>query len=419
MNNKMKHIIYLLSTICLAIFYSCNSNDINDEAPAPMQVSNPTYEKTRGGAIISYSLPEDKNLLFVKAQYTNSQGKDVFKVSSRYNNQIEIDGFNDLNEHVISLYSVGTNGRESKATLITIIADTSYIHSVQNSLSIEATLGGVQVKWSNPTDKVVYVYLNYSDGTNEYQKIIASKENEVNKAIKGLEAIPYHFTAMAEDVDNNRTGFADKGLFTPKPEMKINKALWELVKDKSCNGDEYEGKMVNFWDDVIDTNTNSSDNSYFLIHRNKNGGSLLFLSDKETKPLMIVIDMKKSIIMSRLVIWQRAYNYHEDDGGANQEYAYYSNDNLRSFHVFGANNLSEITPQNVWANPLMICDIGDPRDEEGNVPTAKIQEAKDGHEFMLPELSTPFRYLVLGLTATYGSETQICSSEITIYGLEE
>ena len=63
-------------------------------------------------------------------------------------------------------------------------------------------------------------------------------------------------------------------------------------------------------------------------------------------------------------------------------------------------------------------DIGDPKDDDGNVPPDKIQEAIDGHEFELESTTEPFRYLKFSITSNFGSETYVHGSEITLFGLD-
>ena len=48
---------------------------------------------TNGGGIITYDLPNDNDVLYVRAVYTNTNGVEVSRASSSYNNHIEVSGF--------------------------------------------------------------------------------------------------------------------------------------------------------------------------------------------------------------------------------------------------------------------------------------------------------------------------------------
>ena len=45
-----------------------------------------------GGGTIIYTLPQSNGVLYVKASYVNSQGQEVHRISSKFNNRIDVDG---------------------------------------------------------------------------------------------------------------------------------------------------------------------------------------------------------------------------------------------------------------------------------------------------------------------------------------
>ena len=73
----------------LLFTFSCEEKDSSD-VTAPGKLSIDSITPTNGGGIISYTLPDDNDILFVRAEYTNTLGVDVFRVSSVHNNEIEI-----------------------------------------------------------------------------------------------------------------------------------------------------------------------------------------------------------------------------------------------------------------------------------------------------------------------------------------
>ena len=425
-----KYIFFLAVVLFSMVFFSCNGDDTVDNSPAPKPVTNLTYDKTNGGAIIHYDLPVDENLLFVRAEYTNTLKKEVSKVSSRYENKIEIDGFNDLDSHSINLYAVGSNGKKSTVATIDIVPDTSHIEIIKKTLVLEPILGGVRATWRTPINKTVFIYVDYDDGETVSQRILSRTEqgDAVFSNVRGLDSIPYHFSISVEDFSGNKTDIADKGTHKPKPELKISKSTWKLHATlNKANGNSSEGKSENFFDDIIDVrDIGGTNNSYFIVERGNNGGVLKFFNEQTVtageQPLMFVVDMGRSIMLSRFLCYQRAFHYpsrindiYGASTGTSTEYAYYKDDNLKSFLFFATNNASDITAQNVWENPTMVCDFGGPF-TDGFVPLSKIEEAIAGHEFELPDVMGPYRYFVMGLTGTYGSEIQACFSEITLFG---
>ena len=82
-----------LFLITFLFLLGCNENENQDSTP-PGNLTIESVTPTNGGGILTYSLPNDSDILFVRAEYTNSRGNDVYRVSSSHNNSIEIDGLN-------------------------------------------------------------------------------------------------------------------------------------------------------------------------------------------------------------------------------------------------------------------------------------------------------------------------------------
>jgi len=390
--------IVLLPFIIIITIFSCSKDEEVDTAP-PGAVSNISVVPTNGGGIISYSLPTDDDISYVRAEYVNSQGEDVFRVSSKYNSSIEVNGLNQTTPIQVRLYVIDENENISEALEIEFIPLESFIFLVQQSIEITPDLGGVKITWENIASKTVFVYVHILNGNDETIRILSSNNNEESLFIRGLEAVELSFSTKVEDFDGNTTELQLVGNYTPLFEEKIEKDTWTLISSQSFNGDAYEGRTVNFWDDIVDTVETDSDNSYFIATRDNNGGSLNF-------PLDIVIDLNKNVKIKRFKLWQRAYWYQ--GGGVTY---HYQEENIKSFNLYASNDSQS------W-ELLGQFDIGDPRDSAGNIPTTAFQEAIDGHDFSLDNTSEQFRYLKISFTSSYGSTQILVGSEITLYGLD-
>ena len=397
--------ISVAGIIAVCLFFSACENKSNNDTVPPAEVTGVKTLATHGGAIISYDIPGDNDLNYVKAVYTNALGKEVFRTSSHYKTFIEIEGFNDTLSHKVMLYTVDRNDNQSKGVEVEFTPLISHIYLVKNSVRLQPDLGGVKISWENIAGKQVFVYLYYSYNGEEQERILSSDKVDESFTVRGMDSLLYDFSVMVEDFEGNKTEKSFVESVKPFYEEKIDKSSWTLISSLSVDGDKWEGLTVNFWDDVIDTKDSPSDNSYFIINRDDNGGSL-------TYPLDIVIDLNKKIILNRFKVWQRAYAYSDaESNGVSTNYYYYQGENMRSFELWASNDKTEWTL-------LGSFDIGDPKDEDGNIPAAKIQEAIDGHEFSLENTSEPFRYLKFSITSSFGSETNVYGSEITLFGLD-
>jgi len=396
MKTQIKKIIFSIFLITLT--FSCSKNEDVDSTP-PGILSNISVVPTNGGGIISYSLPSDNDISYVRAEYTNSQGEEVFRVSSRYNTSVEINGLNQTTPIKVRLYVVDENENISDEVEIEFTPLESFIYLVQQSIEISPDLGGVKITWENIATKTVFVYVHILNGTDETIRILSSDNAEESLFIRGLDAVEMTFSTKVEDFDGNITDLQVVGNYTPLFEEKIEKNTWTLIASQSINGNAYEGRTVNFWDDIVDTVETDSDNSYFIATRENNGGSLNF-------PLDIVIDLNKNVKIKRFKLWQRAYWYQ--GGGVTY---HYQEENLKSFNLYASNDAQS------W-DLLGEFDIGDPRDSAGNIPASAFQEAIDGHDFTLENTSEQFRYLKISITSNYGSTIITVGSEITLYGLD-
>lgn len=398
----MNKLTFLLAFALAGFFIgSCDSSDIKEDTTAPGKLSVQSVTPTSGGGIIHYNLPADNDILFVRADYINAQGEEVYRVSSKENDSIEISGLIDTSPVTVNLSVFDTSQNQSEVVSVDFSPNRSFIFDVLESLEITSDLGGVRVNWTNDEEKTVFIYVSITaiDGEEEIRILSSSNQNGA-RFVRGLAAEEQNFSIKVEDFDGNSTPDTDFGNYTPLFEEKIDKTSWRLVSNLSVNGDAWEGQTVNFWDDIVDTVSTNSDNSYFIIYRSLNGGVLRW-------PLDIVIDLNKTVKINRFKVWQRAFWYN---GPANTAY-YYQAENLRSFDIYVSNDKVE------W-QLLGNFDIGDPSDGSGNIPDEKIDEAAQGHDFNLEEVSPEFRYFKFSITANYGSDTYVHGSEISLFGVD-
>ena len=398
----MKKTFILFSCLIFALVtlvFSCSKSEDGDSTP-PGKLTVNSVTPTNGGGIISYDLPTDTDILYVTAVYTNTNGDEISRVSSKYNTSIEVSGLNQTTPISVQLYVIDESYNRSEVVEIEFTPLPSFIYLVQDSIEIIPDLGGVKISWDNIESKTVYVFLHIMNAGTEEVRILSSNNEEETRFVRGLESVEMTFSTRIEDFEGNTTTLEEKDTLTPLFEEEIDKSPWTLVSGLSVNGNAWEGETTNFWDNVVDTAAASNDDSYFIIWRDQNGGSLNW-------PLDIVIDMNKNIKIHRLTLWPRAYWYGGPDGVP----YYFQEENMKAFELYTSNDAQEWTFLGAY-------DIGDPRDGEGNIPSSSLEAAAAGHDFELEGVSEAFKYLKISITANYGSETYVHGSEITLFGLD-
>lgn len=83
-----------------------NREPLEHDSTPPGQVSNIQVKSGPGTVTLRYTLPRDKNLLYVKAVYTLQSGAEREVRASYYTNTMTLDGFFDTEEHEVKIYSV-------------------------------------------------------------------------------------------------------------------------------------------------------------------------------------------------------------------------------------------------------------------------------------------------------------------------
>lgn len=443
-----KIVVFLLTmSFCLA---GCQDDD-NASNLGP--VTDVTWTPTSGGAIISFIAPESNDLLYIKAVYTNSLGKEVFNVVSIYEQQIEITGLADENkEYTVYLYAVDKNGGESPVQTIMVKPERSYVNVIYDNLEIFEIVGGVEVRWTNPSGaevggKTVYVTLNYNKpGDNEVKtRYLSSSQMDVKIKVRGLEPATYEFSYIVEDLVGNHSLTSQKVSYNINEEVTIPKYvedengfrtyLWTLVADQTTLKEVHENRNDAIFDGVIDDKAKANDNSYAGTNADQYGPALPWNTDQ----MDIVVDLHQTINISRIRAWQRAHwygwsNYAQSwrTDGISEDYNFYQGENIKSFDLYGS-----MDAQN-WFK-IQECDIST-NTTAGRLPVYETRSwysfeqganydvwmpnqtsydvALEGHLWELETMSPEVRFIRVRFTSNWDQSQRTVSglSEITLYG---
>lgn len=134
-----------------------NKPTITNNNP-PGVVTNVQVQNENGKASLTYTLPGDNDLFYVKAVYETSPGKTREVIASRYTNTLTVDGFGDTLAHVIKLYAVNSSEKVSAPVSVTANPLTPPYLLAYRSLKITATFGGFNIACDNLTqDNLVIV----------------------------------------------------------------------------------------------------------------------------------------------------------------------------------------------------------------------------------------------------------------------
>jgi hypothetical protein len=256
-----KHIVVIAVLLLMTAEWSCKKEDVNGikqgGGGAPGVVSNVTVVNEHGAATISYVLPGDEDLLYIKAVYTLPNGTQREVKASYYTNQLRVDGFADTLKHTIKLYAMSRAEVAGDPVEVQVEPLVSHIQLVYRNLAVRATAGGIRILSQNPyKGEVVIVPMVDSMETGEWKNLdnIYTSDSAIGVSIRGLSPIQKKFAFTVRDRWLNHTDTLYATL-TPKRELSIDKSDFAFYQ---CDNDTkmsygttvdlmWKGLMSNEW----------------------------------------------------------------------------------------------------------------------------------------------------------------------------
>lgn len=330
-SNVLQRIIFAISLAMTLVVTGCTDNILEplEHNSAPLgTVSNVTHENQPGGATITYTLPDEQDLLYVKAEYTLATGQKMQVKSSFYNNSLAVEGFADTKPHVVTLYAVNRSETVSEPVQVTITPLESPIWAVMRSLGNDSGDRSANVK---PAFAGVYLHaLNLSranvailvmekndkgDWTTNPNSIYTTQDT-ISKTIRGLSIEPHHFAITVRDRWLNTTDTIYKDI-TPFPEVELDKSKFGNAAFPGDTPHWSENSLSGMWDgDILNWP------KVYVTHP----------SALTTIPQHVVtIDTGVLIKMSRIKIW----DYPEYKPSGAYARSYYNTGNLKDFVIYG------------------------------------------------------------------------------------
>lgn len=326
----MKIIYYLISVILLLVLVRCaevpNWNDETKDSVPPGTVSNMKVENTNGGAIITYTLPTDADLMGVKAIYSFTEGGETrISYSSAFTNVIELEGFPDIKDRKVQLVAFDKSYNESSPVEVSIKPLTPPVELIRNSLHISETFNGVLVKWDNPTNADIGVSL-YAEDDQKFMELdytYYSRESGYY-AFRGYENEERNFRVEVKDRWDNIAPPIDVTL-TPLFEEDIvarnagGALLWQRYgyADKTAvwRGDYVSVYKSNDFTKMFD----GKNSTYFHPGQMADSYELSIFTENEEhkgiepRPVGLTIDMTREAKLSRYKIYFRSGSFNAND----------------------------------------------------------------------------------------------------------
>ena len=390
-----KYILFYYLLVGLA-FYSCKENTIGQQPlhhNTPDPVTDVQVQNIPGGAVLTYNLPDNEDLLYVKASYTLTNGEKSEQRSSLYNNGLIIEGFGDTLLHQVDVVAVDRSQNESAPVTVTIKPQTPPVWTIEESLQLVEDFGGVHAYWTNPTGAKISVVVLKKDANDEFVPLetFYSESTVGEGAARGLEAEEGEFQVYVRDKWLNRSKPQFHTL-TPIYERMLDKGSFLAVNlpgDAAAVGGWEKHKM---WDGQFGET---------LGYSSPGGGTNAGL------PHSVTIDLGVVARLSRIKVYQRTGN--SDDYIFNEG-------NPREFRVYGCETIDMSGGWESW-DLMMECESIKPSGyNRGMNSSDDVRRAKEGEDFECSPLNPKVRYIRLYVMSSWSGGSNFQIAELDIFG---
>lgn len=398
-----------------AVFAGCADYEPgpkDDDTTPPGVVTDVRSESLPGKVKITYKLPSDQNLLYVKAVYYLNSGERREVSSSYYTNNMTLDGFGDTKPHEVKVYAVSRGDVESEPVSVEVTALENPIWEVRRSLEVSNDFSGVNVRAENPSMENVSIEMMLKDtlGTWVDYASIESRNLKINTSKRGLSYdLEYEFRLTVRDRFMNYTDTLYATVH-PMYETELDKGHFKnhiLPGDGPINHG-YLTNVERLWDNVY----GNGDAWRFLTNDWSIDGTHTLRT-----PQYVTFDIGTAAKLSRITI----FNWGVDNVAPNGGRLYYYDEHMRKFEVWGwphDGTPPEDGNMDQWAmlgQFEVVKPSGLPKGEE----TREDQElAENGFDFIFPVSNDmpKVRYVRIKCIENFSGTTKMGIKEMDLFG---
>lgn len=384
---KMKNNILILIVLSILAF-ACDEEPIGQqpidpEAPAP--VTDVKVENTPGGAIITYSVPEDEDLLYVKALYSRKENEISEAKSSMYSAELVIEGYGDTNEHEVTLIAVDRSRNESQPVRTKIKPLTPSVLNIASTLALSEDFGGVTATWTNEERAEIVVVLLKEDDNKDYieEKIAYTTFVEGKMSLRGLDTIPGNFGVYIQDRWENKSEVLYSTI-TPLYETQFDNTKFKELSLPGDFGSAWGWTMPRLWDGNLNSGFHTANGTGVWPH-------------------WFTFDLGQMGKISRVIKYQRK----------GFEYA---NGSIKDWEVWGA---AELDPTGNWDSWIKLIDCKGIKPSGlpiGQTTGEDLEWAHAGEEFIGDPSNPPVRYIRIKVTENWSGSDFLHCMEMHFYG---
>jgi hypothetical protein len=367
--------------------------------PAPLE--NVQIEKYPGGGRITYSLPKEKDISYVKGEYFSNGTKHVLRASV-YKNFLLVEGLGSTDPVDVTLYVVDHSENHSVPVTKTVIPDTPPLETIYETLELSPDFGGINVRWYNALGMEVGVTLFVEDSLGVYQesKTTFSSQKNGNYTFTKYDTIKQKFAIRLFDKWSNTSALKEVEL-VPLFEKQLDRLLHKGYVLPYDNTTRFSSATD--FPQLFDGTKTTYNN---FLHTAEGDPSI-------TMPFYITIDLGMDAMLSRMMFWHRVQRNWE-----------YSLHNVKEFELWAVRELKtgiDTYWQEDWKKDWeymgkFLCNK--PSEDEGaigQITSADLEYARKGFDFRMPNVGK-VRYLRFAFISTWGGTNAVSIQELEFFG---
>jgi hypothetical protein len=387
----------------IIIAFGCKQEALNKpsitNANPPGVVTGVTVINLNGKATLTYSLPGNNDLLYVRAVYETSAGHFNEVKASHYTNTLTVDGFGDTLAHIVNLYAVNSSEVASASISVTVNPLTPGFILARRSLQVAATFGGFNLTCTNLfLDNLAIIPLVDTLGNGNWLQTLGmdnvySNSTIINSSVRNQPPVKRNYGFVVRDrwLHYSDTLFLS---LTPIFEQLLPKSAWS-----------------NFLlpQDATILNNGGLTSVSYIFDGNFHPGwpQCLFTVENASSSQMVTLDLGKSHLLSRMLV-----NPYMEVGNN-----YYVRGNVKDFEIWGSNSPNLNGNLDATWTKLITCHVVKPSGSPYATETTDDQTlAYNGWPFDFPSGQSAYRYLRIRSIFNWQGSYFINIAEFTLWG---